>query len=67
MSLVRIDKFLCDMQCGTRSQVKELIKKGNVTVNGTIIKKPETKVDNLQDIVELSGKRIEYVEAKSGW
>lgn len=62
MSLVRIDKFLCDMQCGTRSQVKELIKKGNVTVNGTIIKKPETKVDNLQDIVELSGKRIEYVE-----
>lgn len=62
MSLVRIDKFLCDMQCGTRSQVKELIKKGNVTVNGTIIKKPETKVDNLQDIVELRGKRIEYVE-----
>lgn len=40
---MRLDKFLCDNNIGTRSQVKEYIKKGQVTVNDQIIKKPETK------------------------
>lgn len=40
------------MNIGTRSQVKELIKKGLVTVNGTMIQKPEQQVDeNTADIV----------------
>ena len=38
---MRLDKFLCDLQLGTRSQVKEYIKKGNITVNNVIIKKPD--------------------------
>ena len=42
---MRLDKFLCDNNIGTRSQVKEYIKKGQVTVNDQIIKKPETKVN----------------------
>lgn len=41
----RLDKFLCDKNIGTRSQVKVLIQKGQVSVNGEIIKKPETKVE----------------------
>ena len=36
---MRLDKFLCDMQLGTRSQVKAYIKKGTVSVNGTVVKK----------------------------
>ncbi len=31
---MRLDKFLCDNNIGTRSQVKEYIKKGQVAING---------------------------------
>jgi len=40
----RLDKFLCDLNIGTRSQVKSFIQKGMVSVNDSIIKKPETKI-----------------------
>ena len=51
---MRLDKFLCDQNIGTRSQVKEFIKKGQVTVNGQAVRKPETKVDELSDTVRDS-------------
>ena len=35
---MRLDKFLCDNNIGTRSQVKEYIKKGQVAINGQIVK-----------------------------
>lgn len=50
-----VGKFLCDNNIGTRSQVKEYIKKGQVTVNDQIIKKPETKVNEETDTGGLSG------------
>ena len=28
--MIRLDKFLCEMEIGTRSQVKDMIKKGQV-------------------------------------
>lgn len=59
---MRLDKYLCDMQCGTRSEIKELIRKGHVTVNGEVIKKPETKVDDSTDKVLLDGNPVKYVE-----
>ena len=39
--LIRLDKYLADMQVGTRSEVKELIRKKKVSVNGRIVAKPE--------------------------
>ena len=42
--MMRLDRFLCETGFGTRSQVKELLKKGLVTVNGEPVKKPEQKV-----------------------
>ena len=49
--IIRLDKFLAEMGYGTRSQVKKELAKGNVTVNGQIIRKPETKVDTVRDHV----------------
>lgn len=46
----RLDKFLCDKNIGTRSQVKVFIQKGQVSVNGEIIKKPEFKVEESDKI-----------------
>ena len=40
--IIRLDKYLADMGCGTRSQVKQMIRKGQVEINGEKIKKPLT-------------------------
>ena len=45
MAHIRLDKFLADSGAGTRSQVKEIIKKGRVMVNDTVAKKGDIKVD----------------------
>lgn len=57
---MRLDKFLCDMQLGSRSQVKESVKKGLVSVNGSIIKSPDFKVDEKKDIISYRDKIIAY-------
>lgn len=58
--MIRLDKFLADMQVGTRSQVKDYIRKGNITVNDEIIKKPEFKIDENIDMITYMGKKINY-------
>lgn len=58
--MMRLDKFLCEMGIGTRSEVKACLKKGQVTVNGEVVKKPETKIDENQDIVSFLGQNLSY-------
>ena len=60
MTQMRLDKFLGEMGLGTRSQVKDLIKKGRVAVNGQTEKKSERKVDLSQDQVQADGQLISY-------
>ncbi len=59
--LKRLDKFLCDKKIGTRSQVRELIQKGQVSVNDEIIRKPETKVSEC-DLVCCQGEILSAEE-----
>lgn len=58
--MIRLDKFLCDMKAGSRSEVKALIRKGVVSVNGSVEKSPERKVDENADRVCLNGRPVEY-------
>ena len=58
--MMRLDKFLCETGFGTRSQVKELLKKGQVTVNGVVAKKPEQKIDEHKDQITCQGKIASY-------
>ena len=58
--MIRLDKFLCEMEAGTRSQVKDMIKKGMVTVNDEVIKKADYKFDETKATVCLQGKILEY-------
>ena len=58
--MIRLDKFLCETGAGSRSDVKLLIKKGRVTVNGTAVKAPELKVDEHSDRVALDGNPLSY-------
>lgn len=57
---MRLDKFLCEMNIGTRSQVKNDIRKGLVTVNGIIVKKPEAKINPDMDSITFCGEEIHY-------
>ena len=57
--MIRLDKYLCDMNIGTRSNVKQLIKKGNVTVNDTIINNNDFKVAE-SDKICVNGRNITY-------
>ena len=60
--LVRLDKYLADMNIGTRSEVKVLIKKKKVKVNGQIQNKDNIKIDIELDKVEVDGREVSYVE-----
>ena len=58
--MIRLDKFLCEMEKGTRSQVKEMVRKGMVTVDGEIIKKADYKFDETAARVCVNGKELSY-------
>ena len=51
----RLDKFLCGGGAGTRSQVKELLKAGRVTVDGRVERDPGRKVDPAAQEIRLDG------------
>lgn len=57
---MRLDKFLCEMNQGTRSRVKEFIRRGLVTVNGVTAKNADSKVDENTDIICVQGQRLCY-------
>ncbi len=51
----RLDKYLCDSGVGTRSQVKQILKSGRVTVDGKTIKDGSLKFDPGAAAVCLDG------------
>ena len=54
----RLDKFLCDCGVGTRSQVKQILKSGRVTVNGKMTGDGSIKLDPQQAEVCLDGQPV---------
>lgn len=60
IALIRLDKFLCDLGVGTRSEVKTLIKKGRVTVDGKAVSRSDIKIDESGAAVCLDGQRLEW-------
>ena len=59
---LRIDKYLCDMGIGTRTEIKTYIKKKLITVNDVIVKNSSDKVDTDSDVVTFNGHKVCYVE-----
>ncbi len=58
--MMRLDKFLCETGFGTRSQVKEFLKKGLVTVDGETVKKPEQKINEQEQEIYCCGQKACY-------
>lgn len=59
---LRIDKYLADMGVGTRTEIKGYIKKGQISINGTIVKSPSEKADTVTDKIIFKGEEIPYLE-----
>lgn len=57
---MRLDKFLCEMNIGTRSQVKTFLRQGLVTVNGNTVKTSDMKVNEYSDKVCFQGKELHF-------
>lgn len=60
--MLRLDKYLADMGCGTRQEVKKYIRQGRICVDGEVVKKPEQKVDEVTQRVSFDGKELGYAQ-----
>ncbi len=57
---MRLDKFLCELNMGSRSQVKALIRQGKISVNGMPATAPEQQIDEAGDCVCYQGRQLSY-------
>ncbi len=62
MALLRLDKYLADMQVGTRSEVKAYIRKGRIMVDNKTITSPDIKIDTQNSVITFDGNNIAYSE-----
>lgn len=58
--MIRLDKYLADMGIGTRTEVKKMIRQGKITVDGTVVKAPEEKVEIERQSICCQGQQIVY-------
>jgi len=57
---MRVDRFLANLKYGSRTEVRDLISQGRVTVNGVPVTDPATLVDPDNDPVEVDGVKVFY-------
>ncbi|KEI12641.1 pseudouridine synthase [Clostridium novyi B str. ATCC 27606] len=56
----RLDKILSNLGYGSRKEIKALVKKGEIEVDGKIIKDNGIKVDPNKSTIKVSGEEINY-------
>ena len=59
---MRLDKFLVACAVGSRTEVKNLLKAGRVTVNGKKEKSAKLQIDEERDEIRFDGQLLEYEE-----
>ena len=59
---MRLDKFLVACAVGSRTEVKNLLKAGRVTVNGKKEKSAKLQIDEERDKIRFDGQVLEYEE-----
>lgn len=55
----RLDKILASQGALSRKEVKEMIKKGRILLNGTVVKDSSVKIDENIDVVSVDGTEIQ--------
>jgi 16S rRNA pseudouridine516 synthase len=59
---MRIDKMLANLGYGSRKEVKGLLKKGAVNINGKLVKDAKEHIDPNEDVVTINGQEVVYKE-----
>jgi 16S rRNA pseudouridine516 synthase len=62
MLRLRLDKMLAHMGYGTRNEIKKLLRRGTVTVDGETVKSPELKVDPEASRIFVGTELVRYRE-----
>ncbi|SNU08787.1 16S rRNA pseudouridine516 synthase [Streptococcus equinus] len=57
---MRLDKFLVEAGVGSRTEVKQLLKKKQVLVNGKLETSPKTQIDEKLDKIVCQGQNLSY-------
>jgi 16S rRNA pseudouridine516 synthase len=57
---LRLDKILAHMGIGTRTEIRKMMKKGLVSVNGEIIKDPAHKINPEESSIMVAGEPVIY-------
>ena len=57
---MRLDKFLVEAGIGSRTEVKQLLKKKQVLVNGKVEISPKTQIDEKADQIRCQGQTLSY-------
>ena len=60
MALIRIDKLLSDMGIATRSELRQIVRSGRVSMDGQTVTQPEAKLDPERSRVSLDGRELQY-------
>lgn len=57
---MRLDKFLVTCGVGSRTEVKALLKKKYITVNGVVQSSPSLQIDEQADVIAYQGEQLRY-------
>lgn len=57
---MRLDKFLVECGIGSRTEVKKILKSGQVTVNQAVEKSAKRRIDEQQDQIAYRGEALHY-------
>ncbi len=60
--MMRLDKFLCNTAGLTRSEAKNAVKKGLVSVNGQVVKASDCKITENSDVVTFQGAQLTFAK-----
>ena len=58
MEQIRLDRFLANNGCGTRNEVKKLLRQGLVRCNDEVVKDPARKISPEKDQILCAGKKV---------
>lgn len=62
MNNIRLDKILSNGGLGSRKEIKEMVKKGRIKVDGNIINDSGMHIDILKNSIEINSQKFHYRE-----
>ena len=58
MASQRLDKLLSELGIASRSELRQIIRAGRVTVDGAVVRNPETRCDGESSVIALDGREL---------